>query len=1366
MIGLLKRAVRQCARMRANGHSRRGMVARAMFPAIEAIEKRYLLSVAPIGPIIFIDGFDGPQYDNQAQVVAWQIFDPDGIASTSVTLNRLQGGTRSSIQPEGFIDFNDLGPGNYTLTVSTSSNAGKFNSISRSLTVLDDDTQGPDIRVSGFDSGQYDTGTQEISWDITDPSGVALVTVRLDRQVGGVTQTILNDTNAEASDSFNFNRWGAGRYSLYITAWDGDNDRVNDASWSSFSRTIDVMDDDTQGPIIVVQGAEPRQTDGQKQEISWNITDESGVAHVSVRVLKGSATIFESDEASGTYNFDHQGLGTYTVQITATDGDDDSDYDGATSYYNRVIVVEDDDVLPPDIWVGGIASPQSVSDQQEFSWRITDPSGLESVSVRVDHRVNNVWVAIHQSSEDVGSFNFDSFGPGTFAITITARDADNDRAGDSAITTFWREVVVESAGIGGPTITLGGAIGTVFDNQDRVFTWEIEDPDGLRPITITIQRIAPEGTSTIYSSTAAPASGSHNFNSRGLGIFLLSVIATDDPGNRTVATREVLVLDDDTAGPTIVLTGSQGVEYDNQPQSFAWSATDPSGISSTSVTVTRQFNGNTSSIFTSTAASGTYNFDSRGPGYYVIVVEATDNDWDNGRNADRAKSIAMREVLVIDDDTTPPTVWIEEVDPVQLDSDDQVISWIITDSSGVDTGPGRTFIKLERLNSSFSWSQILSSSQAAGSFNFNDRGAGTYLLTVTAFDNDNDYAGDGASITVTRTIIVLDDDTDPPVVQITGSSGLEHDGQEQYFSWDITDASGLSFVSVTIVRNNGGMNSTVHTSSSPAGTFNFDHLGLGTYLITIIATDNDDDVQFDKSTITVTRSVTVIDDDTDIATIILGGSSGIESHGLVNEFTWEILGGAGEVIIRHDGQVIHTASGSKAGTFNFDHLGLGAFDITVIASDDDNDWPGDTLPGTVEASRQVTVINIAPVLVSVLAGQDQAGAMLVLFSAYATDADGDELEYAWDFGDGTTAQGASIGHTYADGGTYLVTVTVFDGHGGEVVQQITIEVIGDVNVPGPVASLAAPDAGVPYQPLNFAATIEDQGEFTLAWNFGDGRTLVLPSADPLALGPVHEYTAPGQYTVGLTISQAGGGSTVLTALVQIHTFIRSDGTIYIGGTPGADTITIAPDGVDMDGLWLGPITGAGRIVVYAGDGDDIVTIASSIHIDAELYGGAGNDTLKGGAGNDIIVGGDGDDLISGSHGRDLIIGGMGADRLIGNADDDILIAGVTLFDGNPAALRAILAEWTSGRDYITRVENIRGNGTGPRNNGEYFLRTGGEGVSVFDDGAADLLTGNAGSDWFIFNVCGEVPDRVTDLKKGELTDHEIDLLTEGTGILD
>src|SRR4051812_4557275 len=55
---------------------------------------------------------------------------------------------------------------------------------------------------------------------------------------------------------------------------------------------------------------------------------------------------------------------------------------------------------------------------------------------------------------------------------------------------------------------------------------------------------------------------------------------------------------------------------------------------------------------------------------------------------------------------------------------------------------------------------------------------------------------------------------------------------------------------------------------------------------------------------------------------------------------------------------------------------------------------------------------------------------------------------------------------------------------------------------------------------------------------------------------------------------------------------------------------------------------------------------------ANLFGGAGNDTITGGSGNDMLFGQSGNDTLLGKGGFDLLFGGAGNDKLTGGDGDD------------------------------------------------------------------------------------------------------------------
>src|SRR6185369_7010536 len=78
------------------------------------------------------------------------------------------------------------------------------------------------------------------------------------------------------------------------------------------------------------------------------------------------------------------------------------------------------------------------------------------------------------------------------------------------------------------------------------------------------------------------------------------------------------------------------------------------------------------------------------------------------------------------------------------------------------------------------------------------------------------------------------------------------------------------------------------------------------------------------------------------------------------------------------------------------------------------------------------------------------------------------------------------------------------------------------------------------------------------------------------------------------------------------------------------------------------------IQAFGNAGNDVVSLneANGVLPRANLYGGAGNDTLTGGSGNDQLFGDAGDDTLLSKGGVDFLFGGAGNDALTGGAGDD------------------------------------------------------------------------------------------------------------------
>ncbi|MFO0953958.1 MAG: choice-of-anchor Q domain-containing protein, partial [Isosphaeraceae bacterium] len=344
------------------------------------------------------------------------------------------------------------------------------------------------------------------------------------------------------------------------------------------------------------------------------------------------------------------------------------------------------------------------------------------------------------------------------------------------------------------------------------------------------------------------------------------------------------------------------------------------------------------------------------------------------------------------------------------------------------------------------------------------------------------------------------------------------------------------------------------------------------------------------------------------------------------------------------------------------------------------------------------------------------------------------------------------------------------------------------NIP-PTAALGEPvlAAGPTRTPL--AATDANPGDLSAGFiytvSFSDGsptQVIAASGGNGSGVSLNHVFTTTGNVTITLLATdQHGATSQPVTLVVNVGTAqIQPDPLqagrwlLAVGGTTDDDKIKIKP-GRDCGDVKVvirdeeheilyrstfdPPIH---RIAVYGRSGDDDITVSPQIDIPAWIYGGDGDDRLRGGAGHDVLIGGDGDDLLVGGEGRDLLIGGRGADRIVGNAGDDLIIAGYTSFDAIDSALSAVMAEWTANRSYADRVNNLRGDATSPafasRANGSVYLAVDGShgrAVTVFDDGDKDVLTGEGGTDWFLFNADGDDQsrkDKVTDLHAAEFTD--------------
>jgi hypothetical protein len=211
--------------------------------------------------------------------------------------------------------------------------------------------------------------------------------------------------------------------------------------------------------------------------------------------------------------------------------------------------------------------------------------------------------------------------------------------------------------------------------------------------------------------------------------------------------------------------------------------------------------------------------------------------------------------------------------------------------------------------------------------------------------------------------------------------------------------------------------------------------------------------------------------------------------------------------------------------------------------------------------------------------------------------------------------------------------------------------------------------------------------------------------------------------------------------------------IQVQSVHGGQDVRVRITGADQSYQADFPTSAITRLIVRSGPGDNHIEVSPDVHLPAILMGSFGNDHIQAGGGPTALVGGDGNDHLEGGTANDILIGGAGSDQLDSHAGSDLLIGGTTNFDNDLPALIALLNEWgRTDESYLQRVANLSNstvNGVHPSGgrNGSTFLN----GDTVQDDGAADVLNGGSGLDWFFANLTGTgVHDHIQGLQSGEI----------------
>jgi PKD repeat protein len=402
--------------------------------------------------------------------------------------------------------------------------------------------------------------------------------------------------------------------------------------------------------------------------------------------------------------------------------------------------------------------------------------------------------------------------------------------------------------------------------------------------------------------------------------------------------------------------------------------------------------------------------------------------------------------------------------------------------------------------------------------------AGSFPVTLTVTDPG------GLSNSVTRTVAVAPPNQPPTAAFTAGSVGLtasldassstDPEGGALGYAWSYGDGTSGTGVSAIHTYAAAGSFTVSLTVTDPGGL-----TSSTSHVLAVAPANQPPTASFTASSVGLTTTVDA------------SGSSDPEGRAL--GYAWDFGDGA-------------TATGA---TSSHTYATAGTYTVTLVVTD-----PGAL---TSSASRTITLApaNQPPTAAFTAGG---SGLTATVDASGSSDPEGGALGYAWDFGDGATATGATSSHTYATAGTYSVALTVTDPGG------LTATTSRSVTVAPPNQP---PTAAFTSSSSNLTATLDastssdpEGGTLSYAWNYGDGTT-------GTGATPSHTYAAAGTFTVTLTVTDPGALTNAVSHTVTVTAPVNQPPTAAFTSSSSNLTATLDastssdPEGGTLSYAW-------------------------------------------------------------------------------------------------------------------------------------------------------------------------------------------------------
>lgn len=213
----------------------------------------------------------------------------------------------------------------------------------------------------------------------------------------------------------------------------------------------------------------------------------------------------------------------------------------------------------------------------------------------------------------------------------------------------------------------------------------------------------------------------------------------------------------------------------------------------------------------------------------------------------------------------------------------------------------------------------------------------------------------------------------------------------------------------------------------------------GTYLVKLTVTDDKGEMDYEKMAIIVKNpppvaSFEVSHDLPPVGeAVMFDASEAYDSNGEIIGYAWEFGDGNTGSGVETSHAYMENGDYSVTLTVTDDAGAIGTAHHAISVQENSGGCPGGSCGDS--GDRPLAVITGLP---SCQGGR--VGVPIEFDGSFSRAAEGTIIRHAWNFGDGDTALGATVSHTYQQARSYTVTLTVYDDSGQQASASWPIEI--------------------------------------------------------------------------------------------------------------------------------------------------------------------------------------------------------------------------------------------------------------------------------------------------------------------------------------